>query len=195
VNDDEAWWLKADYSINCNSQSHKLYELFTAFAALIYSLGIPALYVWKLMAARKNLNPGVGQRKLLNTKAVRYIKREEENEDGKFDREYGYVLGNTGSSRRGSGAGNVNLKLAMQKLKVEGKKPELIRLDEKMAKEIAIKLREDIEKTTPSVKRLSLLYSSYEPRCWWFEIFETLRRLTLDQDEHCIEVPALVKRV
>jgi len=176
--EDESWWLKADYSINCSSSSHKLYQVFAILAAFIYPIGIPTFYAWKLIAAKSKLDPGVGQKKLVNTKAIRYVEEEKEGVDSKLKAQYGYVLGRTATSKE-EGTGSVNLRLALQKLKAEGKKPELIRLDEGMAMEISVWLREDIESTTPSVKSLSFLYSSYEPRCWWFEIFETIRRLTL----------------
>jgi hypothetical protein len=42
----------------------------------------------------------------------------------------------------------------------------------------AIRLRNEFEEHDPDVKRLHFLYASYEPSCWWFEVAETLRRLT-----------------
>ena len=50
---------------------------------------------------------------------------------------------------------------------------ELFRLDVASAAELSISLRSEIEQTNPNVKGLSFLYSSYEPRCWWFEVFVT----------------------
>ena len=43
----------------------------------------------------------------------------------------------------------------------------------------SIFLRNQNEETNRSIKRLRFLYMNYEPNCWWFEIFETARRLVL----------------
>ncbi|GMH93148.1 hypothetical protein TrST_g13736 [Triparma strigata] len=50
--------------------------------------------------------------------------------------------------------------------------------DAKALKE-ALNMREEYEKNDPDLKALSFLYGSYEPKFWWFEIFETLRKLAL----------------
>jgi hypothetical protein len=47
------------------------------------------------------------------------------------------------------------------------------------ALEHALKKREENEEKDKTVKALSFLYGSYEPKFWWFEIFETLRKLAL----------------
>ncbi|GMI22709.1 hypothetical protein TeGR_g13157 [Tetraparma gracilis] len=43
----------------------------------------------------------------------------------------------------------------------------------------AIEERKRLELGDPGLASLAFLYSSYEPRCWWYEVFETLRRLLL----------------
>ncbi|GMI32420.1 hypothetical protein TrCOL_g8025 [Triparma columacea] len=43
----------------------------------------------------------------------------------------------------------------------------------------AIEKRKELEELHPHVKRLSFLYSSYEPQCYWFEVVETVRKLVL----------------
>jgi hypothetical protein len=47
------------------------------------------------------------------------------------------------------------------------------------ALEKALEERAENEANNPTLKALSFLYSSYEPKYWWFEIFETLRKLAL----------------
>ena len=64
-------WLKADYSINCDSGLHGFFEFIAAMMALVYPLGIPCMYAYLLYNARKELNPGVGQAKLLNVEVVK----------------------------------------------------------------------------------------------------------------------------
>jgi len=54
-------WLKADYSINCDSGLHGFFEFIAAMMALVYPLGIPCMYAYLLYNARKELNPGKGQ--------------------------------------------------------------------------------------------------------------------------------------
>ncbi|GMI38133.1 hypothetical protein TeGR_g10821 [Tetraparma gracilis] len=43
----------------------------------------------------------------------------------------------------------------------------------------AIEERKRLELGDPGLASLAFLYSYYEPRCWWYEVFETLRRLLL----------------
>ena len=43
----------------------------------------------------------------------------------------------------------------------------------------AIEERDRLVRSDPDLASLSFLFSAYEPRCWWFEIVETLRRLVL----------------
>ena len=45
-------------------------------------------------------------------------------------------------------------------------------------KEALVK-REENEGKDPALKALSFLYESYEPKYWWIEIFETMRKLSL----------------
>ena len=40
-------------------------------------------------------------------------------------------------------------------------------------------MREREEAANPNLQRLSFLYATYEPQCWWFERFDKLRRLVL----------------
>jgi hypothetical protein len=47
------------------------------------------------------------------------------------------------------------------------------------ALEKALEERANNEANNPTLKALSFLYSSYQPKYWWFEIFETLRKLSL----------------
>ena len=49
----------------------------------------------------------------------------------------------------------------------------------KKALEKALEVRAEHEKTDPELRALTFLYESYEPKFWWFEIFETGRKLCL----------------
>ena len=50
-------------------------------------------------------------------------------------------------------------------------------IDDGMAK--AIEERERLEEENPTIKSLSFLYDAYEPKYYWFEVVETLRKLML----------------
>ena len=52
-------------------------------------------------------------------------------------------------------------------------------MSEDRALESALKEREANEEKHKTLKALSFLYGSYEPKYWWFEVFETLRKLVL----------------
>jgi hypothetical protein len=47
------------------------------------------------------------------------------------------------------------------------------------ALEKALEKRAENEANNPTLKALSFLYGAYQPKYWWFEIFETLRKLAL----------------
>ena len=52
-------------------------------------------------------------------------------------------------------------------------------VSKKQALEEALQGREESEEEDPTLKALSFLYDSYQPKYWWFEIFETMRKLAL----------------
>ena len=50
-------------------------------------------------------------------------------------------------------------------------------IDNGMAK--AIEKRKRLEEENPTIKSLNFLYEAYEPKYYWFEVVETLRKLML----------------
>jgi hypothetical protein len=54
-----------------------------------------------------------------------------------------------------------------------------VTLSEAGAKDEALRRRADDEKIHSKLGRMNFLYAAYEPRVWWFEVFETCRRLLL----------------
>ena len=152
-------WLKADYSINCDSGLHGFFEFIAAMMALVDPLGIPCMYAFLLYRARKDLILGKGQAKLLNIEVVKY-KIVSNDSDKSSD---GYVVGSQNEMSE-----------AMTKLDTE-----IVTLDEDGAMKCSLFMREQNEKKNRKIKRLNFLYGNYEPSCWWFVIFETCRRLLL----------------
>jgi hypothetical protein len=49
-------YLRADYSIQCDTPKHKAYKVYASFMVIIYPLGIPALYAWLLWSNRQKLS-------------------------------------------------------------------------------------------------------------------------------------------
>jgi hypothetical protein len=67
-----------------------------------------------------------------------------------------------------------------QREKLNGKQREKEgEMSEEKALKEALELRAANEEEHQSLKALSFLYGSYEPKYWWFEVFETLRKLAL----------------
>eukprot|EP00953_Heterococcus_sp_UTEX-ZZ885_P035577 18362-Heterococcus_DN1.PRE.1 len=49
-------YLRADYSIQCDTHEHNLYKAYAAIMIIIYPLGIPALYAWLLWSNKGKLS-------------------------------------------------------------------------------------------------------------------------------------------
>jgi hypothetical protein len=48
-------YLRADYSIQCDTHEHNMYKAYAAVMIIIYPLGIPALYTWLLWSNKHKL--------------------------------------------------------------------------------------------------------------------------------------------
>jgi len=150
-------WLKADYSVNCSDDAHKMFQLFAGLMALVYPLGIPCMYALELYKIKKKLNPSKGQKKLLGANVVKH--KIDVNSDESKD---GYVVGDEEAPRDA---------------KMNWNGAEYVVLDEEGALRCSLFLRSELEKEEH--QEVKLLYGNYEPSCWWFEIFETCRCLLL----------------
>jgi hypothetical protein len=49
-------YLRADYSVQCDTAEHKLYKAYASVMIVIYPLGIPLLYTWLLWRSREKLS-------------------------------------------------------------------------------------------------------------------------------------------
>ncbi|CAN0492669.1 unnamed protein product, partial [Laminaria digitata] len=52
-------YLRADYSISCQSRRHGFFRLYAGLMILVYPIGIPALFLFVLWTKRELLNPRV----------------------------------------------------------------------------------------------------------------------------------------
>eukprot|EP00953_Heterococcus_sp_UTEX-ZZ885_P041480 21161-Heterococcus_DN1.PRE.2 len=65
-------WLRADYSISCNTDTHTVYKVYAAVMIAVYPIAIPLLYAVLLWRHRHSLNPATtaartnGLRAILN---------------------------------------------------------------------------------------------------------------------------------
>ena len=55
--DDGSRYLKDDYSIDCDSQNHKDYEIYAFVCILIYPIGVPLFFFVVLYKYRYAINP------------------------------------------------------------------------------------------------------------------------------------------
>lgn len=53
--DDSVSYLKADYSLVCDTDAHTAYEAYAALMILVYPIGIPAAFAWWLGSHRHQL--------------------------------------------------------------------------------------------------------------------------------------------
>jgi hypothetical protein len=56
LEDTQQNWLRADYSVSCDTAIHKAYQAYAAFMILVYPIGIPALYAYLLWQHRAHLH-------------------------------------------------------------------------------------------------------------------------------------------
>ncbi|CAM9792494.1 unnamed protein product, partial [Laminaria digitata] len=52
-------YLRADYSISCNTHKHGLFRKYAGLMVVVYPVGIPVLYFFVLWRKRKLLNPRI----------------------------------------------------------------------------------------------------------------------------------------
>ncbi|GMH48343.1 hypothetical protein TrRE_jg8423 [Triparma retinervis] len=237
------WVLKSDMNIDCESTTHIAFQWYAVAMVFVYPIGIPLFYYVLLARAQGGLatvlHPRLqhllparllgdesellldcGQDKLVNTKIVKLVVEEEEEEGVTEGQEEvtekakkTIVVANvcdyiTSADKIEAAAesGLLILETTWIKTLGESHKPLLefiahqsnvsrvfwhvgndnviqlaveVTLSEKGAMDEALRRREEMEGKHTRLSRLKFLYEAYEPQCWWFEVFETLRRLLL----------------
>jgi hypothetical protein len=53
----QATWLRADYSVSCSTRKHAMYQAYAAVMLLLYPIGIPCCYGYVLWRNRRLLDP------------------------------------------------------------------------------------------------------------------------------------------
>ena len=110
-------YLKADLSINCDSEEHQFYQYVASMGIVIYPIGVPLMYALNLWSDRALLDPG--QERLASR--------------------YGEIRG---------------LEMALEERK---------------------RIEDDEEHK--HIKSLTFLYDSYEPKYYYFEVVDTIRKV------------------
>jgi len=177
----EGIFLKIDRSKLCYSDDHKAAMIFAYVMAFIFIGGIPMWYMHLLWRQRFDLNPG--QDELVGHRTMKYYDTETKS----------WVFLNMMKKENGKER-KPGDKLVIfeekdiwdehkKRVEEEGEDAKKWIIVESMSDEealfCAIYHRTLLEEKNPDLKRLSFLYSDYEPRCWAFEVFETFRRIML----------------
>ena len=177
-----------------SNPAHAIAWWYSLLMGIVFPLGIPLWYFYLLFQHRFELDPG--QLALRNEKSARawneaekvfeYMPRSELLPRGrKFFGRIEVFKGLKPVTEE-----EVRKYVAVQNMKEEEKSSKgetttplkwkyISSLDEKGAKLCAIALRRYAIDQSPELKQLRFLYDSYEPSTYWFEVFETFRRLML----------------
>lgn len=67
--DDGKVYLRADYRVECDSPSHRAFQVYAGLMILLYTVGIPALYTGILVKFRAELKNAVGREESQSTKS------------------------------------------------------------------------------------------------------------------------------
>ncbi|GMH83903.1 hypothetical protein TL16_g09752 [Triparma laevis f. inornata] len=178
INPNEGHFLKADYSVRCNSSERELAFIWALVMCFVFPLGIPVWYFFLLRGQRHLLDPG--QDALLNSMNVKIPHRIEGLEKSMA---FEYIWPERDEEAEKEVGGGAVLFKALGEDILKGAVLEkggiVVCLDEEEAMLCSLWRRRELEKTHPKLARLKFLYDSYECKCWWFEVFETWRKLML----------------
>jgi len=148
-------YMRADYSIDCDSGEYTTAQVWAGLMIFVYPIGIPLLYFILLFSKRKDLNPsskeGMGdERKSMD----KYNCEQKMDEKEKRDEIARKIIQRT-QEIYDSNEEDLSYQAAEERAKIE--------------------VRDKCE----DLVTLSFLFEAYEPRMWWWEVFECLRRLML----------------
>jgi len=147
--------MRADYSIDCDSGEYTIAQMWSGLMIFVYPIGIPLLYFILLFLKRKELNPSSKVSMGDERKSMDKYDCEEKMDEGEKRDEIAK-----------------NIKKRTQELYDSNEEDLSYQAAEERAK---IEVRDKCE----DLVTLSFLFEAYEPRVWWWEVFECLRRLML----------------
>jgi hypothetical protein len=146
-------WLRADLSVDCDSDIHKLASSYASLMILVYPLGTPLFYLFLLWRNRVRLH------KLIVNQALRVqlINHSRASSD--------YQSGRTSEDKR--------------KVPWLISEEERSRLPANALKELRDLEHEDVTERAALPSQISKLLKGYELRMCWFEVFECVRKLAV----------------
>ncbi|KAH8073568.1 hypothetical protein JL721_2871 [Aureococcus anophagefferens] len=195
-------WLAADYAVSCRSRRYAVHRVYAIFCIFIYPVGVPAVFLALLLSVRdrvtardydvfvRNVLKG-GDDVLAVSSAQVGGKGPESPAELRFRENYA----SKSSARRRS---TVFSRRYETGLKVYGAADEYVRVRSSLgalrspespgntreaADACLATLGENIltshREIDPACAHLAFLFSEYAPRCWYFEVAECLRRISL----------------
>ena len=176
--DDGHSYLRRDFSIDCDTEAHSMMRHYAVLMVAIYPLGIPVMY-WALFRAHGDALKLLRSSEVLRAKMLQASEADHEHHHREVERHH------QSAARvvRGEGADLVTAMAQVQTDRARShgagskrfKSPQQLALEQRLAaldKEMA----GTMEALPDYVRRL---ISGYELRCFYFEIFESFRKLAL----------------
>ncbi|GMI20483.1 hypothetical protein TeGR_g13545, partial [Tetraparma gracilis] len=158
---DGGWYLKADLSIDCNSDGHKFYTRVALVMILVFPIGTPLMYFYQLYTNRHLID--CGQDKLVNTAMIKLVSNQGEGwQVVAQERERGSEV-----ARESTGED------AYSAIK-------------NSAEDATVEELEELEKSGAMAKLKK--YAAYEPKAWGFEVFETGDAVELEDNSGDLSV-------
>ena len=146
-------YLKADYGIDCNSRSYKLFLVYAAICVPGIILGVPFMFFWSLWQEHDRMQP-----KDIDAVTEEIFRQKETDDVVTRDKAQIYV----------------DLKAAVANLPPGSKKAADIAVDQ--AKDALVMARNHGD---PQLKHLHFLFVGYRPAYVYFEAIDLFRRLAL----------------
>ena len=165
-------FLKADYTIDCDSPEHRQYESYALLMLCVYPLGIPLLYFVLLYRSKAKVDPLFDEADLEGDLAMMA---------GRTNGPPPMHRGNTAKQLGEFGGAYIKLTslaalvASRNKAKDEAEAGAFYASISTMKQVVGAELRHH----DPSIAHLEFLWGAYEPRCWYWEVVESVRRLML----------------
>jgi len=172
--DDGSSYLKADYSVSCNTSTYKIYRAYACCMLLVYPIGIPILYAVELYRQREDI---IAYKTQVNEEEEEEEKIEEAHkhlEKGEIEQ---YFFSDKMSTLMQKYAGSSSVP---DKEEVLTEIEFIVRKQRDRARLGANgRAPSQLQPKSTETKYLKFLYEPYGVHCWWFSVAECVRRLTL----------------
>jgi hypothetical protein len=162
LKDTKESWLRADYSISCDTDTHAVFRKYAIFMVVLYPIGILAIYTVLLIRHRHNLNPTATATTATAITDIDVIKptclRALLNPIMKCSKGY-YSAATVKANATAAAADN------QQQQQQQQQQPQQEQLDTRQ--------------NDTSLAPIKFLWSPYRQEVYWWELVECIRRLLL----------------